>query len=804
MAPRGRGGIRIPIITEFDDKAIKSFASQVEKLGKGFTRNLTAPIFAVGGAFAFFVKGAIEAEKQQFRLSQILKTTNAGTDEQIKLLLKQASALEKSTVVSKENVIATQAQLATFDLQASTIAKLTPAILDYVLAEKGATATTQDFQSMTNSLAQALNGQFGGLTRVGFVLDDTTKKLISNGTEAERVEAIVDVLGSTYAGFAEALVNTPEGQLIMLQKEFRDLRDEIGTALLPVMGDLVSMIKTDLVPIVKNVSAFIQVLATRFTNLDTETKKQIVAFILILAAIGPVLIVVASLIRAVLLLSKVFGILGLAIVKIPLAIILIIGSIRMANSEQAKLAKDTRTIWSFIFQVTKEGVIGSAHLLDMYVNSLSAVGATADFMQQKLNNAFRIVGGLPAIPIKSLQEFIEENKNTIDTSSKVESAMNKLGNGIKSTFDGIQKDLEGFSKISEETAKTSAELEAEIKALQKVIPPTGEAAEKTAAKTAKLKEALKLLKAEIVKIKTEAVEALKSSLSEAERKLEQARDKFNSFKDAISGSISGIINFGKAAENENFLAGLTEQAEAATNFADRVKTLIQMGLSEAAIQEVLKAGNEAGLSIADQIISGGSTVVNQVNTLVASVTSVAEQVGIFGAEAFFQAGVVQGQALVEGILSELRKAQAELIAAQQAATSGGTIPQFGKRASSLFEDISNIAGNKQRNRALDSFQASLTKSGRGISEGNAANIRKRFKLADGGIVMGPTNALIGEAGPEAVIPLSGANSARSALGSTINITVNAGLGTDGTLVGRQIVEAIKRYERSSGPQFVRA
>jgi hypothetical protein len=77
-------------------------------------------------------------------------------------------------------------------------------------------------------------------------------------------------------------------------------------------------------------------------------------------------------------------------------------------------------------------------------------------------------------------------------------------------------------------------------------------------------------------------------------------------------------------------------------------------------------------------------------------------------------------------------------------------------------------------------------------------------LATGGIVLGPTNALIGESGPEAVVPLSGANSARGALGSTINITVNAGIGTDGSLVGRQIVDAIRKYERTSGPVFAKA
>jgi phage-related protein len=69
-------------------------------------------------------------------------------------------------------------------------------------------------------------------------------------------------------------------------------------------------------------------------------------------------------------------------------------------------------------------------------------------------------------------------------------------------------------------------------------------------------------------------------------------------------------------------------------------------------------------------------------------------------------------------------------------------------------------------------------------------------LAEGGIVRRPTLALIGEAGPEAVVPLRGGN----APGTTnISLTVNAGMGTDGRQVGRQIVEALRQYERSNGP-----
>jgi hypothetical protein len=61
--------------------------------------------------------------------------------------------------------------------------------------------------------------------------------------------------------------------------------------------------------------------------------------------------------------------------------------------------------------------------------------------------------------------------------------------------------------------------------------------------------------------------------------------------------------------------------------------------------------------------------------------------------------------------------------------------------------------------------------------------------------------MVGEAGPEAIIPL---NKAGGALGNTYNITVNAGMGTDGASVGRVIVDAIKKFEKTSGPVFASA
>lgn len=82
-------------------------------------------------------------------------------------------------------------------------------------------------------------------------------------------------------------------------------------------------------------------------------------------------------------------------------------------------------------------------------------------------------------------------------------------------------------------------------------------------------------------------------------------------------------------------------------------------------------------------------------------------------------------------------------------------------------------------------------------------------LAEGGIVTGPTFALIGEAGPEAVVPLSGqympdflkSDGGGGGGSTTIQIQVDAGLVSSPDQVGQQIIEAIRRAERRSGQVF---
>jgi len=768
--------IIVPILTQFDDKGIKSAIREFERaktgldkfgasgkiftqFGESLTKNLTIPILGVGAALGVFVKDAIEAEAATSRLRQILLTTGGATQQGVDALLKQASALEKVGVASRESIVITQSQLATFDLQGETIQKLTPAILDYVLAEKGASATGEDFKSMTNGLAQALNGQFASLTRVGFVLDEDTKKKIANGTESERAAALVEVLNSTYKGFNEALAQTPEGRIILLGREFQQIKEDIGSVLLPVVLQVSDVIKNQVIP-------EIQKLVDKFKALSPETINTGLKILGLLAVLGPLLVVIGKIIGAIQIFIGVFKVLSTVLLTNPVYLVaagiaLLVVALIHAFQTSDKFRQGIQKLGNAFIVFAETGINFVISEMNRFIDGMNIIIKVLKMFGVDVNE----VGKIAPVAFKRISlSTVEASNNMGALAAQTDTLSTDISTQLVPSVTNMNKGLE---KSSEELKKV-----------------------KDAAKNA----------AQVV------VDNLENALRKAESALEDVRGKFNNFKTAIGSTISGILNFGKAAESENFLKGLADQATQATLFADKVKQLVVLGLNERGIRQVLDAGFEAGSKIADNIISGGATVVQQVNTLVDSIFNVAEQVGEFGAVAFYDAGVKQAEAMVDGIKVALERARGELKsivdslgtgqgAGETVAAGAEPTPPPPKAEQKKlltpkqFEIASNLT--KQFGTAAGSYQALAF-----------ALQNKSIRMAKGGIVTGPTNAIIGEAGPEAIVPLSGANSAK--LGTTYNIVVNAGIGTSGSQVGKEIVDAIKKFEKTSGPVFASA
>lgn len=408
------------------EASLKGLDGSVEKTNSvfdGFGRKLKGLAATIGVTFAatqvvsFFkesVAAAQEAEAVQTRLRTILLNTGGATMEQIKALNQQAEALEKVGVVTKENVTMTQSQLATFDLQGKTIKTLTPAILDYVTAEKGATASTDDFRSMTNGLAQALNGNFASLTRQGFVLTDVQKKLLTTGTESERAAALTEILNSTYKDFNKTLAQTPEGRMIKLKNEFGSLKEEIGRGLLPVFEKVMDVLMKNIIPALKQLIKFIK-----------DNITEIKVFISVLGAGAVAWGVYTAAVKRAEIAQK---LLNLAQKANPIGVI--ITAVGLLVAGMVKLFRANETF--------RNAVLGMAKV------ALNAFAAIVPMVAKVGEAIAKIILG----PIKGLLEGL----------SKIPG----VGKFAKGALDGLTKGLDGISDFGDKASKKAKELAANL------------------------------------------------------------------------------------------------------------------------------------------------------------------------------------------------------------------------------------------------------------------------------------------------------------------------------------------------------
>jgi hypothetical protein len=95
----------------------------------------------------------------------------------------------------------------------------------------------------------------------------------------------------------------------------------------------------------------------------------------------------------------------------------------------------------------------------------------------------------------------------------------------------------------------------------------------------------------------------------------------------------------------------------------------------------------------------------------------------------------------------------------------------------------------------------VTRNGDSIGVRAIGNIAGVYH--DGGVVPGPrgSDQLIVAAGGETILPTHKSGAAGLVGGATYNITVNAGMGANGPMVGSAVVNAIKAWERSNGTSW---
>ena len=278
-------------------------------------------------------------------------------------------------------------------------------------------------------------------------------------------------------------------------------------------------------------------------------------------------------------------------------------------------------------------------------------------------------------------------------------------------------------------------------------------------------------KKEVESFATALKEKLGEAVDTAKDKLAEAQGEFNDFATKVSDAVKGALDFNAALEAgdygfKGFLEALRGQVRGIVEYSTNLGKALEMGLSQDALGYVMDAGNVAGAEIALELVKGGQTAIDETNALVEAAQRAADKVGIQAANKWYKTGVDQAQFIVNGLEAELTKLTPKLMA------------KMDEIAAKLKRSVNiDVVVTERVNRIVSTISSSIP------------------KMADGGIVTGPTLAMIGEAGPEAVIPLSQMGRMGGG-GVTVNVT--GGLSTSAE-IGQSVVNALRAYSRTAGP-----
>ena len=348
-------------------KKLKKFGKSVTKAGQNLSRNLTLPIVGLGIAS---IKAFDEQQKAIAQVEAGLKSTGNQVGFTSKKLQEMAADLQKTTLFGDEEILkGATAQLLTFtNITGKEFAKTQEIVLDL------ATRLDGDLKSSAIMLGKALNdpvANLSALSRAGiqFSVDQksTIKSLVETNRLADAQTIILAELEKQYGGSAEAAAKAGMGPVKQLMNQLSDLSEQIGARLIPH---------------VKAFSKWIVGLAEKFDGLSEATKDNIVKWGLILAAIGPVLIIIGHVSMGLGVLAGAFKAVGVFLVASPwLATAAAIGAVGYAIYDTFIATNDLVTAQDDLDSISKTAqasILDEKIAVELLTDEISAQGLSLE------------------------------------------------------------------------------------------------------------------------------------------------------------------------------------------------------------------------------------------------------------------------------------------------------------------------------------------------------------------------------------------------------------------------------------------
>lgn len=219
---------------------------------------LASAVKDMAGDLHEWAEGYREVEVYEKQFESNLKNTADASDEQIASLKKLAKQKERTGVTSAKAITSAYQELATYVESADAIEGLTDALVDMSAQQYGVDASADSVRNLATTLGKALaNGDYSGLTRLGYGFTEAQQKIMKYGTELERVAVLNDVISSSIGGMNEALAQTDAGQLFQAQQYLDDVKNSIGEIVSEIEVDFVQTVLPALQPLIDDVLKWI-------------------------------------------------------------------------------------------------------------------------------------------------------------------------------------------------------------------------------------------------------------------------------------------------------------------------------------------------------------------------------------------------------------------------------------------------------------------------------------------------------------------------------------------------------------------
>ena len=225
---------------------VDSFGDKVGKAGVAIGKAFAAAAAAAGAAAIAIgiesVKAAIADEKAQTQLALALENATGATQAQIKATEDSILQMSLATGVADDQLRPALGRLVRSTGDITKAQDLLSTALDI------SAATGKPLEAVANSLGKAYDGNTAALGKLGIGLDAAELKTMS-------FEQVQGRLTELFGGAAAANANTYAGQIARVQVAFDEAKETLGTALLPILDQLLKFINENALPAIQAFSA---------------------------------------------------------------------------------------------------------------------------------------------------------------------------------------------------------------------------------------------------------------------------------------------------------------------------------------------------------------------------------------------------------------------------------------------------------------------------------------------------------------------------------------------------------------------